>query len=139
MPRPWPVLILWAIAAGPVAAGARPVLLAGMPGEQHTLAMVVLAATLTGRGVPCRSLGPDLPADALIAAIRRTAPVAVVLWSQLPPTADPDVLRALPRTRPQARTFVAGQGWAEVELPERVVRLGSLAEAARVISDAASV
>ncbi len=128
-----------AATAGRADSGARPVLLAGMPGEQHTLPMAVLAATLGDRGVMCRSLGSDLPVDALVAAIRRTAPVAVVLWSQLPPTADPEVVRALPRTRPAARMFVAGPGWAEVELPARVVRLGSLADATRVISDAAAV
>lgn len=119
--------------------GARPVLLAGMPGELHTLPMAVLAATLAGSGVLSRSLGSDLPVDALVAAIRRTAPVAVVLWSQLPCTADPDVARALPRTRPGARTFVAGPGWAETDLPARVARLGSLAEATRAIADAAAV
>ncbi|MBN9098375.1 MAG: MerR family transcriptional regulator [Pseudonocardia sp.] len=123
----------------PSNAGARPVLLAGMPGEQHTLPMAVLAATLTERGVLCRSLGSDLPVDALVAAIRRTAPAAVVLWSQLRSTADAEVVRSLPRTRPAARTFVGGPGWAEVELPPRVVRLSSLAEATRVICDAAAV
>ncbi len=39
---------------------------------------------------------------------RRTAPAAVLLWSQLSATADPQVLRSLPRTRPGYRSFVAG-------------------------------
>lgn len=88
-------------AAAPYPAGARPVLLAGMPGEQHTLPMVVLAAALAQRRVTCRPLGADLPTSALVSAIRRTAPVALVLWSQLAPTADPDALRSLPRIRPR--------------------------------------
>ena len=34
-------------------------------------------------------------------------------------TADVDVLRFLPRTRPRFRTFVAGPGWADADLPAR--------------------
>jgi hypothetical protein len=70
-----------------------------------------------------------VPAAALAAAIRRTAPAAVVLWAQMPDTADPELLRTLPRTRPQFRTYVGGPGWADRELPPRVVALGSLAGA----------
>ncbi len=118
---------------------ARPVLLAGMAGDQHRLPLVVLATTLAQRGVSCRSLGADLPSTALATAIRRTAPAAVLLWSQLKSTADPQVLRSLPRTRPEYRIFVAGPGWAEVELPPRVGRLGSLVDATEALGAAATV
>ena len=118
---------------------ARPVLLAGMAGDQHRLPLVVLATTLAQRGVSCRSLGADLPSTALATAIRRTAPAAVLLWSQLKSTADPQVLRSLPRTRPEYRSFVAGPGWAEVELPPRVGRLGSLVDATEALGAAATV
>ncbi len=117
----------------------RPVLLAGMAGDQHRLPLVVLAAALAQRGVSCRSLGTDLPAAALATAIRRTAPAALLLWSQLSSTADPQVLRSLPRTRPGYRSFVAGPGWAQVELPPQVGRLGSLKEATDALSAAATV
>ena len=107
-----------AVAATAAPSGtARPVLLAGMAGDQHRLPLVVLSATLAQRGVSCRSLGADLPPTALTTAIRRTAPAAVLLWSQLSSTADPQVLRSLPRTRPGYRGFVAGPGWAEVDAP----------------------
>jgi MerR family transcriptional regulator, light-induced transcriptional regulator len=109
----------------------RPVLLAGMPDELHGLPLVVLAAALADRRVECRSLGARLPADALVAAIRRTAPAAVVLWAQSEGTADPGVLRALPRTRPRFRTYAAGPGWDGVALPPRVGLLDSLAVAER--------
>ena len=109
--------------------GGRTVLLAGMPREQHVLPLVVLGAALADEGVAARPLGSDLPASALVAAIRRTTPGAVVLWSQLPPTADAEVLAGLPTTRPRVRTFVAGPGWAEVDLPPRVRRLASLPDA----------
>ena len=79
-----------AATAAPVGT-ARPVLLAGMAGDQHRLPLVVLATTLAQRGVSCRSLGTDLPATALTTAVRRTAPAAVLLWSQMSSTADPQV------------------------------------------------
>jgi DNA-binding transcriptional MerR regulator len=130
--------VFGAVAATAVPGTARPVLLAGMAGDQHQLPLVVLAATLTQRGVSCRSLGSDLPQAALMTAIRRTAPAAVLLWSQLSSTADPQVLRALPRTRPGYRGFVAGPGWAGVELPPQIGRLGSLEEATEALSAAAT-
>ena len=125
-------------ATAPPPGRARPVLLAGMAGDQHRLPLVVLGATLAQRGVSSRSLGTDLPPEALVTAIRHTAPAALMLWSQLSSTADPQVLRSLPRTRPGYRCFVAGPGWAQAELPPQVVRLGSLQEATDTLSAAAS-
>jgi DNA-binding transcriptional MerR regulator len=107
----------------------RSVLLAGMPRELHVLPLLALAAALGDRGVPVQPMGNDLPATALIAAVRRTAPAGVVLWSQAPDTADVALLNALPETRPRARTFVAGPGWADVQIPGRVQLLASLVEA----------
>ena len=127
-----------ALAASTPTTTARPVLLAGMAGDQHQLPIVVLTATLAQRGVTCRSLGADLPADALVAAIRRTAPAALLLWSQLAGTADPDLLTSLPRTRPAFRIFIGGPGWADVAVGPRVVRLSSLQEATDAISAVAS-
>jgi hypothetical protein len=105
-----------------------------MAGDQHRLPIVVLSATLAQRGVACRSLGADLPADALIAAIRRTAPIAILLWSELPDTANGALLTSLPRTRPGFRVFVAGPGWADITLAPPVQRLSSLREATTVLS-----
>ena len=127
-----------ALAASTPTTTARPVLLAGMAGDQHQLPIVVLTATLAQRGVTCRSLGTDLPADALVAAIRRTAPAALLLWSQLSDTADPDLLASLPRTRPGFRIFIGGPGWADVTVGPRIVRLSSLQEATDAISAVAS-
>jgi MerR family transcriptional regulator, light-induced transcriptional regulator len=119
--------------AGPVP-DARPVLLAAMPGEQHALPILALAAELHGCPVAHRYLGADLPATALTAAVRRTAPVAVVLWAQVPATADVGVLHALPGTRPRYRVFAAGPGWDGAVLPARTARLTSLREAVTTIS-----
>jgi hypothetical protein len=134
-----PVFGARAAALRPAAPDARPVLLGAMPDELHMLPLVALSAALAERGVVCRSLGANVPVDALVAAIRRTAPVAVVLWAQLPATADVDVLESLPRTRPRFRTFVAGPGWDDVELPGRTARLASLRAATATISDAVLV
>jgi transposase-like protein len=114
----------------------RPVLLAAMPTELHVVPLAVLAALLAERGVGCRSLGAALPADALAAAVRRTAPAAVVLWSQLPSTADLGVVIGLPVTRPRCRTFVAGPGWDGAALPAGVGVLGSLVDAGDRIAGA---
>lgn len=119
------------VSMAPPPRNARPVLLAGMPGEFHTLPMTVLAASLAHRYVESRAMGANLPSDALVAAVRRTAPAAIVLWSQLPQSADAGLLRSLPRTRPRFRTFVAGPGWAGVPLPPRVGSLASLSDAGR--------
>ena len=122
--------------ADPVPPPARPVLLAAMPTELHVVPLSVLAALLAERGIGCRSLGAALPADAIAAAVRRTAPAAVVLWSQLPSTADPTVVAGLPVTRPRYRTFVAGPGWDGATLPPGVGVLRSLVDASERIGSA---
>jgi transposase-like protein len=114
----------------PPPAPMRPVLVAGMPGDEYGVPLAALGAVLAERRIACRSFGPALPAPALVAAIRRVAPAAVVLWSQLTTTADVDVVAALPVTRPRFRTYVAGPGWEGAALPRGVERLGSLTDAA---------
>jgi MerR family transcriptional regulator, light-induced transcriptional regulator len=108
----------------------RPVLVAGMPGDEYGVPLAALGAVLAEGRIACRSFGPALPAAALVAAIRRVAPAAVVLWAQLTATADVDVLAALPVTRPRFRTYVAGPGWEGAALPRGVERLSSLTDAA---------
>jgi transposase-like protein len=123
-------------AAAPPGPPARPVLLAGMPDDLHVVPLAALAAVLAERGVAHRLLGPALPADALAAAVRRIAPAAVVLWAQLPATADVAVAAGLPVTRPRFRTFVAGPGWSGATLPPSISRLTSLADASEQVGAA---
>jgi len=125
-----------ALAKGEAPEG-RPILLAGMPHERHTLPLLVLAAALGDRSVPVQPMGTDLPRAALHAAVRRTAPAAVVLWSQTAATADVTLLETLPETRPRSRTFVAGPGWEDLGLPARVQPLTSLAQAVDALVTAA--
>ncbi len=114
----------------------RPVLLACMPEERHTLPLYPLAAELAQRGVVVRQLGAALPLDALAAAVRRTAPSAVVLWAQLPRYADPGVLAALPRTRQQVRLFVGGPGWRRGVLTAPAERVEDLSAAVAAVEAA---
>lgn len=116
--------------------GRRPVLLAGTPGELHSLPLHVLAAALAERGIATRTFGAALPADALVAAVRRTGPALLFLWSQLPATADPEVLAALPVMRPPTVVVVGGPGWDPSALSDRVNLAADLAEAVAAVEQA---
>jgi MerR family transcriptional regulator, light-induced transcriptional regulator len=118
---------------------ARPVLLTAMPDELHTLPILALAAALSARGLPLRYLGANLPRDGIAAAALRTAPAAVVLWSQRTQTADVDLLCALPRTRFRYDAFAAGPGWDGADVPRPHTRLTSLHGALAAVSDAVTV
>ncbi|MFC5643343.1 MerR family transcriptional regulator [Kitasatospora cinereorecta] len=96
-----------------------PVLLAGMPGELHTLPLEAVAAGLAERGLPYRMFGQAMPSEALLEAVRRTGPSAVMVWSQARPTADPVLVRRVAATawggrgaRTRPAVLAAGPGWA---------------------------
>ncbi|WP_025620031.1 MerR family transcriptional regulator [Salinispora cortesiana] len=98
--------------------------------EQHSLPLEALGAALAEAGIAHRLLGARVPVRALLGAVHRTGPAAVVLWSQTRSTADPTQLTALlagPR-RPLL-VFAAGPGWRADSLPAGVVRPANLAEA----------
>jgi hypothetical protein len=126
-----PLLLSWAITTclrrlpvEPHSSGSRGVLLACAAGEQHTLAMEALFAALAERQVPVRTLGPAVPASALVAAAEQLGPVAVVVWSQRTATAKPTVLQRL--TTHVDTVLAAGPGWHDVELPPAVTTADSL-------------
>ena len=113
------------------------VLLAAADEEQHTLPLEALAAALAEKGVPSRLLGARVPPQALVDAVVRTGPVAVVLWSQLPDTGDPSQWEHLLASgHAPLLVGAAGPGWPAEGLPEGVVRLRSLAEGVELISAA---
>ena len=99
--------------------GARPVLLAGAPDDQHALPLHALAAALAEQGIASRTLGPAMPGPALRASVQRTGPAVLFVWSQLAATADPQVLVDLPVTRPPTAVLVGGPGWDPDRLPSR--------------------
>ncbi len=106
----------------------RPVLLGCAEGDYHTLPLHALAAALAEAEVGCRLLGVGMPADALVAAVRRSGPAAVFLYARLA-THDVEVLDAIPRQRPAPRLIVGGPGWRCGELPPPAVQVGSLVDA----------
>jgi hypothetical protein len=105
------------------------VLLACAAAEQHSLPLYALAAALAECSVSARMLGAALPYASLAAAVRRTGPAAVFLWSQVPGAGDPAALPDLRRRRPGARLLLGGPGWPQDGLPEGSRLIGNLPDA----------
>ncbi|MFC8431080.1 MerR family transcriptional regulator [Streptomyces sp. NPDC057253] len=100
------------------APGPGPVVLACVPGEQHTLALEALNAGLSELRLPTRMFGSAVPAEALIAAVERLGPAAVVLWAQARSTASLPLARHLAATqwgvkgaRRRPLVMLGGPGW----------------------------
>ncbi|MEV7993763.1 MerR family transcriptional regulator [Streptomyces sp. NPDC086077] len=117
-----------------------PVVLACVPGEQHTLALEALTAALSERGVPTRMFGAAVPAEALTAAVRRLGPPVVVLWAQARSTASTPLAAHVAGTRWGARgarrrplVVLGGTGWAG-SAPSGMPRPGGLGEALELVS-----
>ncbi|WP_442481001.1 MerR family transcriptional regulator [Streptomyces kroppenstedtii] len=96
-----------------------PVVLACVPGEQHTLPLEALNAGLTEHGLSTRMFGAAVPAEALTAAVRRLGPAAVVLWAQARSTASLPLARHVAATQWGVRgargnplVVLGGPGWA---------------------------
>lgn len=114
----------------------RPVLLACTPGELHSLPLSALAAALAEHGIGVRLLGGSLPGRALAAAVRRTGPAALMVWSQLLEHADVAVLERLPLLRPPVAVLAGGIGWLGRPLPARVTYASDLTAAVALIGRA---
>jgi methanogenic corrinoid protein MtbC1 len=107
----------------------RAILLASAEGDQHSLPLFALAAALAERGIDSRMLGSDLPYPSLAAAVRRTGPAVVFLWSQVPATGNPVALPDLSPRRPGARLILGGPGWDRDRIPATARLVGTLPEA----------
>jgi MerR family transcriptional regulator, light-induced transcriptional regulator len=114
----------------------RAVLLASAQGDRHSLPLYALAAALAERGIDSRLLGPDLPYKSLAAAVRRTGPGVVFLWSQSPATGDPVVLPGLTPRRPGARLILGGPGWDRNHIPAAARLVDTLPEALAAVAAA---
>ncbi|WP_344683608.1 MerR family transcriptional regulator [Saccharopolyspora taberi] len=123
------------IATAPAPLNPRPVVLAPVPGEAQELELVALAAALAANRVGHRLFGAALPSEGLKAAVRRSAPAAVVLWAGQPNYASARVIGDLPPSRQRFRAFAAGAGWSGEALPAHVEILGSLEAAAARVSE----
>ncbi|KUL42052.1 hypothetical protein ADL15_02560 [Actinoplanes awajinensis subsp. mycoplanecinus] len=111
------------------------ILLAAADEEQHTLPLEALTAALGEAGVPSRFFGARMPSVALLDAIGRTGPAAVVLWSQRPATGTVDQLIRV-RDVPHLPLVVAaaGPGWPSGDLPPGITRLTGLPEAVQLLA-----
>jgi DNA-binding transcriptional MerR regulator len=89
----------------------RPVLLASVGEELHTLALHALHAALSEIKVECNFLGARTPLSALSSVVTRSAPPAVFLWAQLAKNGDPMYFRDTPAIRPAPRYILGGPGW----------------------------
>ena len=89
----------------------RPVLLASVGDELHSLALHALAAALAEKKIESYFLGSRTPLEALSAVVTRSAPPAIFLWAQLPINAKPKFFNDLPVIRPAPRIVLGGPGW----------------------------
>ncbi|MFD9789784.1 MerR family transcriptional regulator [Streptomyces sp. NPDC059070] len=124
---------------------AAPALLACLPDEQHTLPLEALEGALRERGAAVRILGGAVPTEALTAAVRRTGPEAVVLWSQTRSTASFPLAQHLAGTHWGMRgarrgpvVLLAGPGWGHRTGTPGLPRPRSLVEALNLLSRKAS-
>ena len=91
----------------------RPVLVAAVGEETHSLAIHALAAALAERNIECHFLGARTPFAALEAMVEKFAPPAIFLWAQLVENADPSYFKDLPTIRPAPRVLLGGPGLRE--------------------------
>jgi hypothetical protein len=114
---------------------ARPVLLACIGEEMHSLPLHALAAALSERNVQTQFLGARTPIEAISAIVKRSAPPAVFLWAQLNKNGDPDILAELPSVRPAPRIVIGGPGWGSAN-PKSAIYVEDLLEACEEIQRA---
>ncbi|MFJ7043560.1 MerR family transcriptional regulator [Streptomyces sp. NPDC101112] len=118
-----------------------PVVLACVPGEQHTLPLEALNAALGQLALPSRMFGAAVPAEALVAAVDRLGPTAVVLWAQARSTASVPLARhvaaarwGVKGARRQPVVVLGGPGW-HGRPAEGMVRPSALGEAVDMLHD----
>ena len=90
-----------------------PVVLASADDEQHHLPLLALEAELARHGVASLFLGPRVPSDALMSALREAQPRAVFLWASLArPRAEP-FWRDLEVVDWPLEVVIGGPGWPD--------------------------
>ena len=113
----------------------RPVLLACIGEEMHTLALYTLGAALAERNIQSQFLGARTPISAVGAVVRKSAPPAVFLWAQLAKNGKSEVIGDIPKIRPAPRIILGGPGWRKSSR-KSVVRVDCLDSAITEITRA---
>jgi MerR family transcriptional regulator, light-induced transcriptional regulator len=116
-------------------ANARPVLLACIGEEMHSLALYALGAVLSERKIATQFLGARTPIEAISAVVKRSAPPAIFLWAQLNKNGNHELLAELPSIRPAPRIVLGGPGWSR-NVAKPAVLVEDLLEACEEISRA---
>jgi hypothetical protein len=116
--------------------GAPLILIAGLPGDEHTLALALIALYLAGSDAAVRMLGPHTPPEQIVAAANAVEPDVVAVSVATVARRQADTTRALGviegglhlrRARPGKRAprlWVGGAGASSLELPGSAVRIG---------------
>ena len=99
----------------------RPVLLACIGEEMHSLPLYALAAALSERNIATQFLGARTPIEAVTAVVKRSAPPAVFLWAQLRKNGDTALLTQIPAIRPAPRIVLGGPGWSKESAKSSVI------------------
>ena len=113
----------------------RPVLLACIGEEMHTLALYTLGAALAERNIQSQFLGARTPISAVGAVVKKSAPPAVFLWAQLAKNGKFEVIGDIPKIRPAPRIILGGPGWRKSSR-KSVVRVDCLDSAITEITRA---
>ena len=136
-------ILSWAVTTSlhrlpaPAADRRNAVVLACTSNESHALPLEALRAALAEAHVAASMLGAGVPDDALGDALSRgEGRATAVLWAQGPDTADLSAVQTA--IDAQARVFVAGPGWDDVDLPLEVGRIDSLPAAVDLLQQRAS-
>lgn len=114
---------------------ARPVLLAAVGEELHSLPVYALAAALCERNIDTYVLGARTPLEALSAMVSRCAPPAIFLWAQLPKNAEQKYWNEIPAIRPAPRVVIGGPGWDSIDCDD-VIKAEGLEHACEEIEQA---
>ncbi len=114
---------------------ARPVLLAAVGEELHSLPVYALAAALCERNIQTYVLGARTPLEALSAMVTRCAPPAIFLWAQIETNAEEKYWNDIPAIRPAPRIVVGGPGWDSIDC-DGVIKAEGLEHACEEIAQA---
>lgn len=114
---------------------ARPVLLACVDQEIHSLALHALEAALAERDIETNFLGARTPLAAITNVINKSVPPALFLWSQLKVNGNPQFFQDLPKVRPAPKVILGGPGWNRDEC-DGVVHVSDLQSACDEIAQA---
>ena len=117
---------------------AKPIVLAAIGEESHSLALHALLAALAERNIQAHFFGARTPVDSLVEVVRKIAPPVVFVWAQLSENADYSIAAALPAVRPSPRLLLGGPGWEAGRCADARL-VGGLSEACEIIGSTLGV